>query len=265
MSSVVLVALLAAQGLAAAQFTVVAENRTGDRSLPLISRGTEAREHCTTDGRWCVGLTEPDERGAVRPVLRASGASGAAPGQPSGEPAEEPSSDTWDTVWPVLLALRDGSFLAGVEARTRTSYSGGGGSAAALRLFHLSPDGTAGAGPILEAPLAASLMIRSCFSEADMRKRRGACHDEYGFSARIEPAPGTVAGRPDLTYTTEAWAFPRGVSRSADSTQRALRPGDLVRQRDAACSVRRRFRFDAATGAYRPDRPLPDCSDYTIP
>jgi hypothetical protein len=262
MPSLLVLSLLAAQAVAGEQATIEAANRGGAQLLPLVSRGAEQDESCTRDRRWCVLLTAPDEGGVVRPAVRAGAKARAVP-EPS---AAGPSSDLSHAVWPNLLILEDGSFLAGVQTRTSTSYSGGGGSATELHLFPVSANGTPGAEPVLNAPIEGSLMIRACFSERDMRRRRGACHDEYGFSSRIGVAPGAAAGHPILTYRTEAWAFPRGVSRSADSNQmRPLRQDDIVRQRDAACSYTRRFRFDAGAGAYRPDRPLPDCSDYTVP
>lgn len=262
MPSVLVLALLATQAVAGEPAAINASSRSGDRLIPLVSRSADRGEYCTSDRRWCVMLAPPDESGVVRPMVGAGGAVGATPRAP----AEEPSSDESHAVWPSLFILQDGSFLAGVEVRASTSYSGGGGSATELRVFRVPSNGTVSAEPVLRVPLEGSLMIRACFSERDMRRRRGACHDEYKFSSRIGLAPGTAAGLPILTYATEAWAFPRGVSRSGDSTQmRALRQSDLVRQRDGTCSFARRFRFDLAGGAYRPDMPLPECSDYTVP
>jgi hypothetical protein len=262
MPSVLVLALLATQTVAGAQATINASSRSDDRFIPLVSRSADSGEYCTSDRRWCVMLAEPDENGVVRPIVGAGGAVGPMPRAP----AEEPSSDESYAVWPSLFTLRDGSFLAGVKVRTSTSYSGGGGSATDLRLFRVSSSGTASAEPVLSVSLEGSLMIRACFSERDLRRRRGACHDEYRFSSRIGLAPGAATGLPILTYATEAWAYPRGVTRSGDSTQmRALRQSDLVRQRDVKCSFGRRFRFDVAGSAYRPDMPLPECSDYTVP
>ncbi|MCR0984200.1 hypothetical protein NRP21_19265 [Roseomonas pecuniae] len=262
MPGVLVLALLAAEVVAGGQAAAATGGHGGDQLLPLVPRGAGQAGSCTRNRRWCVLLDEPDEGGAVRPVVSAGGAVRAAPPPP----AEEPSTEESYAVWPALVTLRDGGFLAGVQVRTGTSYSGGGGSATELRIFHVSSDGTVAAEPSLSVPLQGSLMIRACFSERDMQRRRGACHDEYGFSARIGLAPGAAASLPILTYTTEAWTFPRGVSRSADSTRMPpLRPGDLVRHRDPACSFTRRFRFNAAAAAYRPDTALPECSDYTVP
>ena len=262
MPSVLVMALLAAQPLAGEHPAINASSRSDDRLVPLVSRSADRGGSCTSDRRWCVVLAQPDESGVVRPMVGA----GAVVGTTPRPPAEEPSSEESYAVWPRLFLLRDGSFLAGVQVRTSTSYSGGGGSATELRVFRVTPNGMASSEPVLSVPVAASLMIRACFSERDMRRRRGACHDEYGFSGRLTLAPSAATEIPALTYTMEAWAFPRGVSRSADSTEgRALRQSDLARQRDTKCSFTRRFQFDGAEGAYRPNTPLPECSDYTAP
>ncbi len=54
------------------------------------------------------------------------------------------------------------------------------------------------------------------FSEQDMKQRAGACHDEYGFSARLGLDP-VAEGMPVLRYQTVATRFPAGVSRFEDS------------------------------------------------
>jgi hypothetical protein len=246
MFSYFLAMMLSQQGSAAA-----------DRLVPLVSADGQ---FCSGDRRWCVALSAPQD--ADEPTLPIVRAGAAAPPPP---PAETFSDETW-AVWPNLILLKDGGFLAGVEARTSTGYSGGGGSATELRLFRIAPDGQAATAPVLRVPVGAFLMIRACFNEHDRKDRRGACHDEYSFSGSIELASEAAEGLPALAYVSEAQAFPRGVSRMEDSTGKGrLKKSDLVRERDPQCSVSRRFRFDAAAGSYQPDTPLPDCSAYTIP
>ena len=247
MFSYFLAMLLARHGPAAA-----------DRLVPLVSADGQT---CTGDRRWCVSLSAPqDEDEQTLPIVHAGPAAAPPP------PQEETFSDETYAVWPHLILLKHGGFLAGVEARTSTGYSGGGGSGTELRLFRVAADGQAAATPVLRVPVGAFLMIRACFSEHDRKDRRGACHDEYSFAGSIELAPEAADGLPALAYVSEANAFPRGVSRMEDSTGKGrLKKADLVRERDPRCSVSRRFRFDAATGSYQPDAPLPDCSDYTIP
>lgn len=216
---------------------------------------------CTADGAWCVGLVQAmqGEDEVIRPVVRAGAAA-----LPPGPKSESYAEETYQP-WTGLARLADGGFLAGVEAGISTMYSGGGGQASELRLYRLGADGEAGAEPVLTVPIRGSLLIRACFSEKDMDQRAGACHDEYSFSATLTAQPGADA-LPELTYETAATAFPRGVSRSEDSLENPpLTEADLVAERDPKCSFQRRFVFDAATDLYRPDRPLPDCSDYTVP
>jgi hypothetical protein len=220
---------------------------------------TDARA-CTRDGDRCVSLTQQTREGevVVMPVLRAAG------DVATGGEVEAGEVETYQP-WTGLVTLADGGFLAGVERGSSSMYSGGGGQASELRLYRLDAAGDAGFAPVLIVPIRGSLMIRACFSEADMKQRAGACHDEYSFDATLTPTGG-ADGWPVLDYETVATAFPRGVSRSEDSLEKApLTKADLVAERDEKCSYRRRFVFDAATGVYLPDRPLPDCSDYTVP
>jgi hypothetical protein len=232
-----------------------------DRLVSLVPRGGADGPFCSGDRRWCVSIAEAEGADEHLPVVRAGDAAAPMP-QP---PSDSFSNETY-AIWPSLILLKDGGFLAGVEVRTSTAYSGGGGSATELRLFRVAVDGQAGPTSVLRMPVGASLMIRACFSEREMRNRRGACHDEYSFSGSLQLAGGSTAGLPTLSYVTEAQAFPRGVSRMEDSSAKPrLKKSDLVRERDPECSFSRRLRFDAAAGAYQPDAPLPDCSDYTIP
>lgn len=205
---------------------------------------------------------EANDEGLRRPVVR-PGKDVPRNREPDAD-AEAGTDESW-AVWPHLIMLPDGGFLGGVETRLSTSYSGGGGSATQLRLFRVSETGEASGRPVLDLPVSGSLLIRACFSEADLRKRGEACHDEYGFTAEVgvEPTDGQL---PSLRYATKAWAFPRGASRDEDSTTRGpLTPADLVREADPSCSFNRRFTFDGTRGTYQPDRPLPDCSAYTVP
>ena len=215
---------------------------------------------CTADGPLCVGLTQQTRDGelVVTPVIRAPDGLPAAPNEASREIENYKP-------WNGLIRLADGGFLAGVERESRSMYSGGGGQATELRLYRLDADGEAGAAPVLTVAIQGSLMIRACFSEEDMTRRAGACHDEYSFAATLS-ASDAAGAMPVLTYETTATAYPRGASRSEDSLEKPpLKPADLVAARDPKCSVTRRFTFDAKAGEYRPDSPLPDCSDYTTP
>ena len=216
---------------------------------------------CTRDGAWCVGLvteTRDDEQ-IVRPTWRAADALPPKADSGGGFAVE------YFQPWTGLVRLADGGVLAGVQVETSSMYSGGGGQATEVRLYRLNANGDAGDAPVLAVPIRGELTIRACFSQEDMTQRAGVCHDEYGFAATLT-ATGGASAMPVLNYATTATAYPRGSSRSEDSLEKPpLKPADLVTVRDPKCSFSRRFTFDAKTGTYRPDSPLSDCSDYTVP
>ncbi len=116
---------------------------------------------------------------------------------------------------------------------------------------------------VLTVPWLGSAMIRACFSEQDIKQRAGACHDEYGFSAKLG-LETAAEGMPVLRYQTVATRFPAGVSRFEDSLAKGpLKKKDLRTEQDTACSYTRLFRF--AEGMFHPDQALPDCAGYTEP
>ncbi|WP_313013509.1 hypothetical protein [Brevundimonas sp.] len=241
-----------------ATLLLIAALQSDASSLQALTRVDDRA--CTGDGAWCVGLAQGVQDGepVVRPVLRRGDASLAAPPADSEVESFQP--------WTGLIRLGDGGALAGVQVETRSMYSGGGGQATELRLYRLDARGDAASTPVLSLPIQGSLMIRACFSEEDMTQRAGACHDEYGFEGVLTVEAGAGETLPVLTYATTATAYPRGASRSEDSLEKPpLKPADLITVRDPKCSFTRRFTFDAAAGEYRPDRKLPDCSDYTTP
>ena len=241
-------------------FVDFAPDRIHEGQVEAVALGpqNDDGESCSTNGAWCVSPERRDDGDAIVPVVRAAGQ--ALPTLPV--VADNLGNETY-AAWPGLVLLGDRGVLAGIQIRTSTAYSGGGGSATELRLFWIRSDGSPGEAPILTLAIQGYKMIRSCFSEADYRKSSGACHDEYGFSAHITVSPGND-GWPVFTYVTEAWAFPRGASLLSDSTERGrLKHADLVRSPDPACSFTRRFAFNPSSRRYEPDAPLPDCSAYT--
>ncbi|HSD36384.1 MAG TPA: hypothetical protein VLC92_02680 [Rhodocyclaceae bacterium] len=172
---------------------------------------------------------------------------------------EEPSLQ----LWPQLIRF-EGGILAGVETEARAMYSGGGGNATTLHLIAFLP----GQPPfeVLSVPQSANVMIRACFGERDMKKRAGACHDEYNFDANLALTGKSAAGMPVLRYRSTATSFPGPVSRSRDSLAgRPLRKRDLVTFTDPQCSYQRLYRFAPEARSYVPDTPPPDCSNYTEP
>jgi hypothetical protein len=220
---------------------------------------------CTVDERWCAEISRDVDSDESELHVFAGLPTG---GQPVVLHALTRTDDEELALWPRLIRLAglDDGLFVGVEHKTMTSYSGGGGAASTLELLRVSPAEPEAAKTVLALPIAASLMIRACFDEKDQYRRRNACHDEYSFDAKLSLDPKTAAGPPRLVVETEATTFPAGVSRESDSTTRGrLRERDLVTARDPACSYRRVMIFNQTTQAYAPDAPLPNCEAYTAP
>src|SRR3546814_878124 len=123
-------------------------------------------------------------------------------------------------LWPHLIAGAQDSgaprYLVGILTGQSSMYSGGGGSASQLHLLELdgAPAAPALGGEVLVVPWEASLMIRACFSEEDMKDRLEACHDEYDFGATLAVASMGGGAFPTLSYRVVATAFPRTSRRS---------------------------------------------------
>ncbi|WP_132038647.1 hypothetical protein [Iodobacter fluviatilis] len=174
-----------------------------------------------------------------------------------------PNEDTSLQLWPKLIRFGDG-ILAGAETKLRSMYSGGGASSTTLHLIAFLPDQAPFV--VLSVPQSASVMIRACFSEQNMKQRAGACHDLYDFNASLALTGAYAADMPVLRYRSKATSFPGPVSRSKDSLSgRPLRQRDILTVTDPQCSYQRLYRFDPATRAYIANKPAPDCSDYTTP
>jgi uncharacterized protein len=225
-------------------------------------------KRCTADKRLCAQIVHED---ADSPPLIQIDSAGANPSTFRFALSDIPDAprDINVTLWPRVLRLADdnGAILVGVEVNFSTAYSGGGGSASELRLFEVGRDrSTFHAHEVLSVPIAGSLLIRACFTEQDMRHRLGACHDEYEFNAMLGLDQAVKSGFPRLVYQTRATSFPGKVSRDKDSLDGPpLHKRDLVTAVDQQCTYKRIFHFEANPGAYMPDHPLPDCSNYTVP
>ena len=231
--------------------------------------------YCTADRAWCV-RTVRDEAGAQLELAQ----------QVAGERDVRlryvplPSEDEADSAqpWPFIVRLAPGqgapqpptdaeqaplqNVLVGALRYWRTSYSGGGASTSELmlvRLYHEN-DGIQ-IDTVATLPMAGSALVRACFSEADVTARADACHDEYRFVAQLGLDPAGQ-GMPVLQFQTRATRFPAGVSRFGDSLEKGpLTAKDLRTETDRACTYQRRLRWQQ--GQYRPDTPLPDCSEFT--
>lgn len=204
-----------------------------------------ASRFCTSDGAWCVaamggGGFVADNRGALKPL-----------------PIEAQDGETL-ALWPYAI-VGDASVLFGVTRAQSTMYAGGGASASSLTLVRVGDDAAAATVVLENAPWRGDIMIRACFGPEDARRRRNECHDQYRYSATLTPAANGA-----LTYSGVAEAYPAGVRRMDDNTDRRITRRDLRWERDDTCSVTRTLTPDA-NGVFQFDAPLPECSDYTVP
>jgi hypothetical protein len=234
---------------------------------------------CLPDDDVCLTVAADAERGpgAYRVVLSSRGESD---GWAEFRPlpcvvGEKQSPEIWPYMIPTLETVGTTgdsggkAYLFGVLLKRSQGYSGGGADVSRLCLssmgfaphaFILGPE-------LANLPWRSSLMIRACFDDADRKKRRGACHDEYEFGASLMLAPdGDGGDLPALVYRTQATAYPQTARRGEDSSAApALKPSDLSLWRDPECSYSRTLRFNPATERYEMDRPAPDCQAYTAP
>ncbi|WP_401744095.1 hypothetical protein [Stenotrophomonas geniculata] len=282
-------ALLATPVLVLAQDSILPQQRdaAGNVMEPLgqvliaSETGPSGLYDCTRDGNWCVRVqpvAEEGDRPTVLEVLEKG------PGQ--GKPhtyhvSIDVSQESELSLWPWIVRLAPGvgsdETVTDPQQRTRqnvlvggivtfsTMYSGGGADASTLQLArvrHLQDDIQVD-DDVLTLPWRGNAMIRACFSEQDSKQRAGACHDEYGFSAKLV-LDTAAEGMPVLRYQTVATRFPAGVSRFEDSLAKGpLKKKDLRTEQDPACTYTRLFHFRG--GMFHPDQALPDCAGYTEP
>lgn len=217
---------------------------------------------CTPDRDWCAELVRDGESWLLELVGR-SGVNGPER-RVRFEPPDREIGDPFFALWPHLVREADGAVMVGLLAGRRTGFSGGGGLATRLILVRVEPGGPQAA-EVLTVPVEGSAMIRACFSEEDMRRRREACHDEYELGGALTLAPDDAGGHPRFLFATRARTYPGDVTRWEDSADRPpLRRGDLVWADHPGCSYRRTFGFDPAARRYVADAPLPDCGQFLV-
>jgi hypothetical protein len=180
---------------------------------------------------------------------------------PIASPGDEEEGSV--TIWPHIVLEADGAATVGIVRARSAGYSGGGASASRLELYRFPAAPAESPALVLETDLHGSATIRACFDEADMAKRAGACSDEYELVGALALDPEVREGRPRFVLATHARTFPGRRSRTVDSLAGPpLASTDLVWADDPACTFRRTFAFDARSGLYAPDRPLPACENY---
>ncbi len=221
-----------------------------------VQRGAQGM--CTSDRIWCVVRTGDDAVTVLHNENRRYGEFAHLP-LPQNED-DRVESKLWPSIVRLAFPGQTEIALVGVEQTQREMYSGGGASVVRLTLFEIR-DG-AQPRPVLEAPLSGDVMIRACFTREDERARRGACHDEYRYSATLTALPQ----RPNdarLVYRSRADSFPGPRSRTQDSNREGpLRRADLIRFVDRTCTFERTLARNAETGIFKWSAPLPPCRDY---
>ncbi len=185
----------------------------------------------------------------------------------------------WFKLWPKIIQakIQVGSSvqdvtLFGVIQGLSEMYSGGGAHSEILTLYRFAQTPNdkeqAGVEPMLSIPVLGNIMIRACFSEKDQYLRRGICHDFYDFKGDLTLSTKSLpVGYPEFTFKTNATALPGTSRRSKDNTSGRKRLSKAAAKPvvDPACTYTRTARFDPQKGQYEFDKPLPDCSDYTVP
>lgn len=228
-----------------APLTVTASDGAGNRLEALVADGDR---FCTASRSWCLdgeGITYMAD-GTVR--------------------TPEVFDDFERAVWPfvVFVGGREDHVLLGVTSAGREMYSGGGAATVSLTLYEVVGWDPTAIAPLLSVQTGAAIMIRACFTEDDMRARRGACHDEYAYSATLNLDPSVTEGHPRFIYVSEAASYPGRISRDDDNTNMPLRAADLVWARDETCSYRRVFTLVLEAEGYVPDAEQPACTTYQL-
>lgn len=243
--------------LALAAVSPSPRDAAGNQLEPLKPAAASAARLCAADQRWCAEIDQ--DAGALRVFAGPTGAAVASVEIEKGEGEVL-------AVWPQMARLAGprAAVLIGVEHRYSATYSGGEGAATVLELIEVSPDRSRPPRSVLTQPLFGSIMTRACFSKQDFADRKGACQDVLSFEATLTLAPETASGPPRFQLTTQAKALPPKAPDGGNPTPIGrLKKQDLVPKPDATCSYRRLLTFDPASKAYQPDRPLPDCDEYT--
>ena len=239
-----------------AAFSITSTVDASTRIEPLRSRTGTPTESCTADRVWCVTET----RGSAAVRHRSAGPVASLVLESNED--ERIESALWRSIVRMGESGGSESVLIGIARTQREAYSGGGGSVTTLTLFEVRADANAKPRAVLEAPLQSSFLIRACFTHADERRRRGACHDEYRYRASLTAAssgPGDVR----LVYKARADSYPGRRNRfDGSNTDGQLRKTDLYRAVDRRCTFKRDLVRNAGTGALEWKAPPPNCPEY---
>lgn len=177
------------------------------------------------------------------------------------------------TVWPQLIRMSEDRALVGVvgpaepDYKPETQFSGGSFSRKDLYLFEVGLGEQTASNLVFVMPMSTEATIRSCFNEADQKKRDGHCIDAYRFKADLKALAGTKTPTgveyPDLQVTTQATRAPANASRYADSSaQPAPTKAQAAPAADKQCSYKVTYKWKSDGSVYAPASPLPDCAEF---
>ena len=230
---------------------------------------TGIAQACTRGREWCVRLDIQSDDGHTSHSITVRQASGQS-AQTTIDYADA-SAVSGTGLWtkPVSYRTANGrsGLLFGIVTTRSEGYSGGGAYAETLQLLRAETDAS-GALAIMPmddpVPLAASVMIRACFSEQDMKLRRNICHDEYDLTVTLKLRPKLVHDLPAFTYESKASVTPGFAARDSDNSDagrlKAMKAADFKTRSDTRCSFTRPLEVDARRARYVFD--APDCSNY---
>lgn len=230
----------------------------GVRGLLWYQPRPPTTPHCTegTASRWCVALSRNRDSSWSFTI------SNAETSRTARVRLQAPHGPHSELIVDTQLARgADGSVTAGVIRIDGGRLARGEWQTHRLILVRITAERAA---IVLDLPLLGSAALRGCHSERDRRRRLGVCEDDYGLSAGFLLDTSNASSRtPVFVVTTQATTYPGRRSRLRP-VRVAPQPGleNLVYWHDAVCSYERRYRFDAASGRYRPDSPVPACADY---
>ncbi len=238
---------------------------------------------CTSDQSWCLQLSHDPTTESFSLDIFDGRARSNEPLQPlskwtypMGDASQSAGFDrSGFALWPQIIrepamdAARAEHLTIGLLATSTAMYSGGGGHGERLTLYRIdaSSHGKPYLQEVLQVPLSANVLIRACFSEKDYEERRGVCHDEYSFDAKLSlDIKAKRTSPPQLIYQTTAVATPGYSRRSEDNLEKGRLSDEALKPRqDQQCSYRRIIAYNPVTARYEFDRPGPECSDYTTP
>lgn len=227
----------------------------GADEIEALRQSNDGVTLCDRSGQWCM-RTDP-RHGPM--LLNDTDA------EPLMNAAELSEAGT-ARIWPHLIPIDRNRAIIGIQQSKAGGYSGGGFNVDHLKLYSVTAGEPRAVAPVLDIPISAELSIRACFSTDDVEKRHGFCHDEYSYDGRIQATGRKTYDVPDLLLRTTASRRPAGISRLAETKLVApLTEEQIAGRGDAECSFSAVFSWDLDSASYRPESPIPDCSEFTQP